>query len=661
MDTILAPIKSMKKYISRKNILITIFFLILIALYFFLMYKILKPNILTWWSDEYEYVSQARNFALFSKLEASFYSAKAALYGKFPSFGYHPILFSFLMGLFLKIFKGNPNATFTFNYFLSFLILITMYFYSKQRIEKRLSIYPILLVALFPIMLIYSNTQATEVFFMLLVPLIYLIFYKNQLKFNPQHFIILLLLSIISCQRFTYLIIAVTLLPYIYFNWLKNKKVFYFLSSVTFFISSYLLLFYIFNSDTQLYLAEEKIHVLQYFKYYGIPTLLNKESWIFFYQHVLENLNNLSNFFLNISSNYFLFHWLLFGIIFFNLFLLFKTKDKILKKELALFLIPQCLLLIAGATLHVTKDLGNFSHLRPAFGFIPLNLFYLFILIKKLKFKIRNIFLVFFVPIFILSSFFTIKPFYLKKIEACSNQNVTNIQSITSAMEKYSYKKDLIISGIDDIEMPIRNYIVYSNSGDKFVRTNQFQLTNDELKKYMDKIDTDIWITKNNDPFIINQLHKWPFRYNINGNKDWVLFITRDAFPMIPLYRFDSENFQNFWEPLNNCEFIIENNEIIINAFGNDPYFESIIPFDFNDSTNYYIEVKLISPEPSYLQIFNRYENSNYNEGNSSKLLTIKGGNYFITKLTGNIIRIDPGTMKGIYIIKEISIYCSKY
>jgi len=651
--------KNYKKYIYKKNILFIFLIISLTIFYFYLMFKIFSPNILTWWSDEYEYVSQARNFALFSKLETSFYSAKAVLYGKFPSFGYHPILFSFLMGLFLKIFKGNPNATFSFNYFLFSLTLLVMFIYSKQRTSKKDSIYPIILLALFPVVLIYLNTQATEIFFMLLIPLIYLIFYKNQFKFNLQHFVMLLLISSASCQRFTYLIIAVVILSYIYFNWLKNKKMLYLSASLVFFICSYLLFYYIFSTNTQLYPAGEKMHILQYIKYYGISTLTNKESWVFFYQHILSNLYNFFKIFINTPSNYFLFHWLFFGIIFSNLFLLLKTKDKILKTELVLFLIPQCFLIITGITLYITNDLEHFTHLRPAFGFIPLNLFYLFILVKRLKPKIKTVSIALFIIIFTLSSFFTVKPFYLEKIEAYSKNDI--IKLITSTMEKFSYKKDLIISGIDDTEMPLRDYVVYSNNGDKFIRTNQFQLTNDELGKYINKIDTDIWITKYNDPFIINYLYKWPFRYNINGNKEWILFIAKDAFPMVLQYRFDAENFKNFWKPLNNCEFKIKDNTITIIATGEDPYFESENAFNFNKNVNYYIEVKIISPEPSYIQIFNRYENSNYSEENSSKLLTTKGENYFITKLTGNIIRIDPGITKGEYILKEISIYSSKY
>ena len=100
------------------KILIILSILVFLAIYFFLLFKLFKPNFLTWWSDEYEYVSTARNFALFNKLETSFYTAKAVLYGNFPSFGYHSALFSFLMGLFLKIFGANPKTTFIFNYLL---------------------------------------------------------------------------------------------------------------------------------------------------------------------------------------------------------------------------------------------------------------------------------------------------------------------------------------------------------------------------------------------------------------------------------------------------------------------------------------------------------------------------------------------------------------
>ena len=159
----------MHKLSLRNKVLISFLVLVVLLTYFFINFYIFKPNVLTWFSDEYEYVSQARNYALFSNLETSFYSAKAALEGNFPSLGYHPILFSFLMGLLLKLFKASPNTIFVFNYLLALATVIIMFFYSRQRLKVKEIVYPVLILALFPIFVLYMNIQSPELFFICLV------------------------------------------------------------------------------------------------------------------------------------------------------------------------------------------------------------------------------------------------------------------------------------------------------------------------------------------------------------------------------------------------------------------------------------------------------------------------------------------------------------
>lgn len=660
----MALIKSIKKYASRKNILTTIFFLILVALYFFLMYKIFKPNVLTWWSDEYEYVSQARNFALFSKLETSFYSAKAVLNGNFPSFGYHPILYSFLMGLFLKLFNAHPNATFTFNYLLTFLTLIIIYFYCKDRIKKKETIYPLILIALFPIVVIYANTQSPEIFFILLVSLTYYIFFKNNYRFNIVHFILLILLATVSCQRVIYLILSAVLLIFVYYNWLKNKKIIYFFSSIAFFVAFYYLLYWIFASNIQVYPAGEKMHVLQYIKYYGLSSLTAEDTWIFFYQHALSNIKNLFNIFINSSNNYFLFHWLFACVIFFNIFLTIKTKDKILKKELALILIPELILIIAGITFYVTTDLTHFTHLRPIFGFLPLNLFYLFLFMQRLNLKKRIIFLIIFIPLIIFSSFNVYKPFYLFKIESSNVNTRFNTNLLSETIKKIRYKENLVIAGDDSID--VRNYIVFNNNGDKFIRTNQFVLDEYELNEFVKKDYIDLWFVNDENHFIKEHLDNWPYSFNINGKeKTWTFFMKENSYPKELIYTTSPSSFRNEWKPLNQCKFIINKDEIVINSFGSDPYFENIFPISFKKGLNYYLKITLISPESSHFQIYFKRIGSDYNEQDSIRLSLYKGENTFINKIPDpqsiKNIRIDPGNIKGEYILKEISIYSSKY
>jgi len=651
-----------KKKLTEKNILIYFIIIISIFLYFFLMYQTLKPNILTWWSDEYEYVSQARNFALFSKLETSFYSARAVLYGNFPSFGYHPILYSFLMGLFLKIFNAVPKTTFAFNYMLTFLTLLIVYFYSKERIEKKETIYPPILVATFPVFIIYTNTQSPEIFFICIVSLVYYIFFKNSFKFNISHFTLLVLLAMVSCQRYTYFILSGAILIFIYYRWLKDKKIIYFLSSIIFFTGFYYLLYRLFVSKLQFYPTAFGESTYFHIKYYGISSLASKETWALFYHYIIQNIIKFIHIFINPASDYFIFHWLFFGIIFINIFLLFKTKERTLKKELSLILIPEFILIIACITSYPPGDLEHFSHLRPLFGFLPLNLFYLIIFIKKLKLKIKIVFLSVFISLLLISSFYAYKPFYTKKIENSSHSYAQNIKIMSDTIEKYRYKDHLTIAGIDDIEAPLRDCVVFGNNGDKFIRTNQFPLTEEEINPFMEKVNIDMWLIKNDNCSIKNRLNKWPFSYDIkNDDIFWKLFIKEDAYPMELFYETDIDKFTDEWRPLNQCRLIIVKNQIVVNASGEDSYFENMHIFDFNENLNYYLKITLISPEDSYLQIYYRKDDPAYREQNSSKLLTVKGENTFITKISENMIRIDPGTVEGIYIIKDIRIYSSEY
>jgi len=626
------------------------------------MFIVLKPNVLTWHSDEYEYVSQARNFALFSKLETSFYSAKAILYGNFPTFGYHPILYSFLMGLFLKIFSAAPWSTFLFNYLLTFLIILIMYFYAKERIKRKDTIYPLILIALFPTIIIFANTQSPEIFLICAVSLIYYIFFKSNSEFKIGHFSVLILLAAISRQKFTFFILAAVLLGYIYVKWLKKKKIVYFLISIIFFAGFYYLIHFLFGSDLQIYPAGEEMHLFQYLKYNGISSLTSSETWQFFYSHVLSNYKNIANILIDPGSNYFFYHWLFILIISTNIYLFFKTKDRDLKKELALILIPECILIFIGITAYITTDLENFTHLRLSLGFLPLNLFYIFIFLKKIKLKIRIVFVSILIPLILISSFYVYKPFYIKKIENSSYSNQNKVKLITETIDKYRYKDGLIISGIDTMEAPLRDYIAFNNSGDKFIRINQFPLIEEEIREFIQKPYIDTWFIREDDYFVKYYLNKWPFIFNINiGDSKWAFFAREDAFPKILIYNLNIDRFESEWKPLSNCEFIIEDNILVINAFGNDPHFENIINFKSNENLNYYLEMDLISPESSYLQVFYRDSNGNYSEGNSRKITTAKGENSFIIKIPNSIIRIDPGTMEGSYIINDIKIYSSKY
>ena len=129
-------------------------------------------------------------------------------------------------------------------------------------------------------------------------------------------------------------------------------------------------------------------------------------------------------------------------------------------------------------------------------------------------------------------------------------------------------------------------------------------------------------------------------------------------------YQFNGADFMREWDQLNNCEITQHGEEVIVNAHFSDPHFANNMNFYFKNDSDYFIKLKMLSSEPSFVQIFFKYGSGIYNEKGSIKLSTKKGLNNFLIKIPWgrNNIRIDPGENSGIYIIKDLSIYgCKKY
>ena len=165
-------------------------------------------------------------------------------------------------------------------------------------------------------------------------------------------------------------------------------------------------------------------------------------------------------------------------------------------------------MIFIGITAYVTTDLDNFTHLRLSLGFLPLNLFYIFIFIKKIKIKARIVFLSIFIPFLLVSSFYTCKPFYFRKIESSNFLDRQNIELISNTIDNYRFKDNLVIAGIDDEEVSLRNYIVFGDSGDKFIRTNQIPLIEEEIYPFMEKVDIDMWLIKNDNYSLKHRITK---------------------------------------------------------------------------------------------------------------------------------------------------------
>ena len=172
-----------------------------------------------------------------------------------------------------------------------------------------------------------------------------------------------------------------------------------------------------------------------------------------------------------------------------------------------------------------------------------------------------------------------------------------------------------------------------------------------------------MWIVKKDSNFITEYLNTWPYIYNIKSNDtEWFLYLSEKAYPEIErIYVGDRDEFYKDWTPVNNCKFIIENNALVLDAFGNDPSFENKVDIDFKKDKNYYLEIVFESPEDSYFQLFYRQDDQRFNEKNSIKINIIKGKNRIFIRMSEENIRIDLGTGPGKYIIRRFNIFSSKY
>lgn len=485
--------------ISREDKKIKIFKILIITslflAYFVTIFIIFKPNIpthISFWNDNYCYRLVAYNFAKYSKLEDSYFFSQSVIYGKFPSAGYHSTLFSFLIGLVLKIFNNNTSAFFLLNYLLTAGMFITMYFYSKKRLENKYLYLFLTILAIFPIILIFSNVIMMETLFIFLVPFIYYLFFKNvNNKFNIWHIIFLFLLAMVLAARYSYIFLIITLLLVIYIYWGKNKNIFKIILSFFIFTSLSFALIKIFNSNLAYYPVWPKSSTYWYISSYGFKSTFTKEFWVVLTETAVKNITRLIDIMKSPLTSEGSLHWLLFLILASNLVFLIKSKNKKITKELALILIPEFIILISSILIYSVVFI---RHLRPIFGFIPLNLLYIFTYFKNLNIKIRNIILIILIPILMFTSFNWCKTLYIDK----NVNSPTQIESsvwISDIIKKYKDKDRVIIaSDFNEMWDVIYNY----NIEDKCISMNHFTLSEKDFTKLIQKDFIDIWIIDKN-------------------------------------------------------------------------------------------------------------------------------------------------------------------
>jgi len=495
---------------SRENKKIKIFkILIIISLflaYFVTIFIIFKPNIpthISFWNDNYCYRLVAYNLAKYSKLEDSYFFSQSVIYGKFPSAGYHSTLFSFILGLILKVFNNSKSAYFLFNYFLTATMFSTMYFYSKRELREKQLLLFIVILATFPVIIIFSNVIMMEIFFISMVPFVYYIFLKlPNMQFNVYHFIILLILSLIITARYTYAIIAFFMLFITYKKWIKNKNILRIFLSIIIFGALLFIFIKIFNSNLAYYPIYSKSNTYYYIVHYGIKSIFTREFWFVLITNAFKQINIFINILKNPLSPEGSLHWLLFFLLIFNLIFMIRSKNSKIKKELFLILTPEFIILISSILFYSVTFIRQ---LRPIFGFIPLNILYTFVYLKKLKIKRQSVIILISIPLLIFTSFNWCKTLYIDK-NFNSPKQIKSAQWISDIINTYKNKNRYIIaSGFNQMWDVIYEY----NIDDICISMNHFELPEEDFSKLSQKNYIDIWIIDKSSYITKNGLLKY--------------------------------------------------------------------------------------------------------------------------------------------------------
>lgn len=107
----------------------------------------------------------------------------------------------------------------------------------------------------------------------------------------------------------------------------------------------------------------------------------------------------------------------------------------------------------------------------------------------------------------------------------------------------------------------------------------------------------------------------------------------------------DKNNFMNCWKPLNDCNFIIEDDHILIDVYGEDSYFES--SFKINTGNDILVAINNLNCEiPNELRIYYKEKGGSYNEKDMLSFPLNAGNNDIFAIVSSEkdleSIRIDP-------------------
>jgi len=262
------------------------------------------------------------------------------------------------------------------------ILLLCMYFCTKERLDRKSIILVVLLNLFFPFTITYNKTYYTAGFkgilFIVLVTVSYYLFFKNlkENKFNILYIILLGTLSLMVRLRSVFLILVLFILTIISINWIRNKKIRELLWSFPIFAVFVSILFILFPISIKYYFLFDK------FKPVNIRSLVNN---LFLFPRENSLILVLSI-------------WLLFV----NLIYLLSEKNKSKRKELLFILAPEILICIVYLLLFTDNDITGFVLHLGLFPFIPLNIFYFYNYINGSTTRNRNIVFVIFTIISII-------------------------------------------------------------------------------------------------------------------------------------------------------------------------------------------------------------------------------------------------------------------
>jgi len=127
------------------------------------------------------------------------------------------------------------------------------------------------------------------------------------------------------------------------------------------------------------------------------------------------------------------------------------------------------------------------------------------------------------------------------------------------------------------------------------------------------------------------------------------------------IYRMDYSNFEDYWRPMNQCEFKIKDSNVLIEVSGDDPWFESKFPIECEADFSLTLLISIYSNIEGEIRIFYGRKGKVYIWEDSYNYQLSRGDNeiYFTIPYSDDLekVRIDPINKDQDCIIKKIELY----